>query len=188
MPEKTEKEKMLDGELYLATDLELTQMNITALDLLYEFNHSHPQELQKRQDIIIQLFDRVGKNFTIRPPFYCDYGCNISAGDNLYINYDCTILDCNRVDIGNNVLIAPKVQIYTAHHPIDLDTRLTTKELASPITIGDNVWLGGGSIICPGVTIGDGVTIGAGSVVTHDIPNNVVAVGNPCRVIKSLTA
>ncbi len=117
MPEKTEKEKMLDGELYLATDPELTQMNITVLDLLYEFNHSHPQELQKRQDIIIQLFDRVGKNFTIRPPFYCDYGCNISAGDNLYINYDCTILDCNRVDIGNNVLIAPKVQIYTAHHP-----------------------------------------------------------------------
>lgn len=106
------------------------------------------------------------------------------AGENLYINYDCTILDCNTVHLGNNVLLAPKVQIYTAYHPTDPQLRLSGKELAAPVTIGDNVWLGGGVIVCPGVAIGSNVTIGAGSVVTKDIPDNVVAVGNPCRVIK----
>ncbi|MGL5079088.1 MAG: sugar O-acetyltransferase, partial [Waterburya sp.] len=100
------------------------------------------------------------------------------------INYDCTILDCNKVHIGNNVLLAPKVQIYTAYHPTDPEVRLSGKELAAPITIGDNVWLGGGAIVCPGVTIGSNVTIGAGSIVTKNIPDNVIAAGNPCRVIK----
>ena len=186
MKEKTEREKMLNGELYLATDEELTRMHINARQLLHCFNFSHPDELKRQKKLIYGLFGNIGDNFTVRPPFYCDYGCHITAGDNLYINYDCTILDCNRVHLGNNVLLAPKVQIYTAYHPTNPETRLTGKELTSPVTIGDNVWLGGGVIVCPGVKIGNNVTIGAGSVVTKDIPDNVVAAGNPCRVIKEI--
>jgi len=186
MNEKTEREKMLEGELYLPIDEELTRMHLKARELINQFNLSLPREVSQQTQIIKRLFDSIGANFTIRPPFYCDYGCHISAGDNLYINYDCTILDCNRVYLGNNVLIAPKVQIYTGYHPTDPQIRLTGKELAAPIVIGDNVWLGGGVIVCPGVTIGDNVTIGAGSVVTKNIPSNVVAVGNPCRVAKKI--
>ena len=184
MMPKTEREKMLDGELYLASDRELTKMHLKARRLLHQFNSSQPQDVSQRIQIARRLFGNIGDRFTVKPPFYCDYGCHIIAGDNLYINYDCTIVDCNMVYLGNNVLIAPKVQIYTAYHPTDPQTRLSQKELAAPITIGDNVWLGGGAIVCPGVTIGNNVTIGAGSVVTQDIPNNVVAVGNPCRVVK----
>lgn len=186
MNRKTEREKMLAGELYLATDEELTKMRFVASRLIHDFNFSQPHELNKRQDIICELFGKIGSNFTVRPPFYCDYGCYINAGDNLYINYDCTILDCNRVRLGNNVLLAPKVQIYAGYHPTNPAIRLSGKELADSVTIGDNVWLGGGVIVCPGVTIGSKVTIGAGSVVTKDIPEGVVAVGNPCRVIKML--
>ena len=186
MNQKTEREKMLDGELYLATDEELTQMHFQARRLLHEFNFSASERVKQRQNIISSLFGNIGNNFTVRPPFYCDYGCHIFAGDNLYINYDCTILDGNTVHLGNNVLLAPKVQIYTAFHPIDPTTRLSTLELTAPVIVGDNVWLGGGVIVCPGVTIGSNVTIGAGSVVTKDIPDNVVAVGNPCKVIKSV--
>lgn len=186
MKEKTEREKMLANELYLATDSELAAMNRKARQLLYEFNHSRPEEIQQQQQIILNLFAKIGSNFTIIPPFYCDYGCHIFAGENLYINSDCTILDCNTVHIGDNVLIAPKVQIYAAYHPINPEIRLSGKELAAPVKIGNNVWIGGGAIICPGVTIGDNITIGAGSVVTKDIPDNVVAVGNPCRVIKTV--
>ncbi|MGD1919444.1 MAG: sugar O-acetyltransferase [Pleurocapsa sp.] len=186
MRDKTEREKLLDGELYLSTDAELTAMNISARQKLHYFNSFAPKEIDKQQEIVFSLFAKIGFNFTIRPPFYCDYGCHIIAGDNLYINYDWTILDCNMVYLGNNVLIAPKVQIYTAYHPIDPQVRLSGKELAAPVNIGDNVWLGGGVIVCPGVTIGNNVTIGAGSIVTKDIPNNVVAVGNPCRVIKKV--
>ncbi|MEM8719629.1 MAG: sugar O-acetyltransferase [Cyanobacteria bacterium P01_G01_bin.39] len=184
MKQKSEREKMLDGELYLATDAELTGMHFHARKLIHQFNFSDYSKNSDRSSILSSLFGRIGANFTLKPPFYCDYGCHIFAGNNLYINYDCTILDCNYVYLGNNVLLAPKVQIYTAHHPTDPQTRLTGKELASPVIIGDNVWLGGGVIVCPGVTIGNNVTIGAGSVVTKDLPNNVVAAGNPCRVIK----
>jgi maltose O-acetyltransferase len=184
MPEKTEKEKMLNNELYLATDAELTRMQSRANQLIHRFNISAPDATQQQQ-IISQLLGRIGTNFWIRPPFYCDYGCHIFAGDNLIINFDCTILDCNEVYLGNNVLLAPKVQIYTAYHPTDPNLRLSGKELAAPVTIGDNVWLGGGVIVCPGVSIGSNTTIGAGSVVTKDIPSNVVAVGNPCQIIKA---
>ena len=183
---KSEREKMLNGELYLATDKELTRMHFKARQLLHTLNFSHPKEVNQQIGTVKGLFGRIGANFTVRPPFYCDYGCHIFAGDNLYINYDCTILDCNKVHLVNDVLVAPKVQIYTAYHPTDPEIRLTGKELASPVVIGDNVWLGGGVIVCPGVTIGSNVTIGAGSVVNKDIPNDVVAVGNPCRVIKSV--
>ncbi len=186
MKEKTEREKMLNNELYLATDRELATMQLKAQKLLYKLNFCPPDKLDEQKETIIRLFGKIGANFTIRPPFYCDYGSHISAGDNLYINYDCIILDCHQVCLGNNVLLAPKVQIYTAYHPTNPELRLSGKELAAPVTIGNNVWLGGGVIICPGVRIGSNVTIGAGSIVTKDIPDNVVAVGNPCRVIKTV--
>ena len=183
---KSEREKMLGGELYLATDAELTRMHSYARKLTHKSNLSDYSENSDRSPIIDSLFGKIGSNFTVKPPFYCDYGCHIFAGHNLYINYDCTILDCNYVHLGDNVLFAPKVQIYTAYHATDPKIRLTGLELAAPIVIGDNVWLGGGVIVCPGVTIGNNVTVGAGSVVTKDLPDNVVAAGNPCRVIKSL--
>ena len=186
MTKKTEREKMLNNELYLATDPELATMQLEAQKLFYSLNCSRPDELTKQKKIILRLFGKIGTNFTIRPPFYCDYGCHIFAGDNLYINYDCTILDCNYVYLGDNVLLAPKVQIYGGYHPTNPKLRLSGRELAAPVTIGDNVWLGGGVIVCPGVSIGDNVTIGAGSVVTKDLPSNVVAVGNPCRVVKTV--
>jgi maltose O-acetyltransferase len=186
MNDKTEKEKMLNNELYLATDRELAIMQLKAQQLLYKLNFCSPDKLDEKKNIILHLFGKIGANFSIRPPFYCDYGCHIFAGDNLYVNYDCVILDCNQVHLGNNVLLAPKVQIYTGYHPTNPKIRLSGKELAAPITIGNNVWVGGGVIVCPGVSIGNNVTIGAGSIVTKDIPDNVVAVGNPCRVVKTV--
>lgn len=183
---KTAREKMLDNEPYMATDPELEGMYKKAQDLLRAFNLSLPDENGKRREIVQDLFGSIGQVFEVKPPFRCDYGCHIYAKENLYINYDCIILDCNKVCIGNNVLLAPKVQIYTAYHPLDPETRRSGLEMAAPITIGDDVWIGGGAILCPGVKIGNNTTIGAGSVVTKDIPANVVAAGNPCRVMRSL--
>jgi maltose O-acetyltransferase len=183
---KTEREKMLANEPYIANDPELEEMMLKAQTLLHTFNLSLPTESQKRREIIRSLFGSVGQKFDIRPPFYCDYGCHIYVKENLFINYDCMILDCNEVLIGSNVMFAPKVQIYTAYHPVDVEMRRVALEMAAPITIGDDVWLGGGVIVCPGVTIGNNTTIGAGSVVTKDIPANVVAVGNPCKVLRRL--
>ena len=183
---KTEREKMLANEPYLSTDPELVAMRQVTQRRLYALNMAAPDNLAQRQDILRSLFDKLGAGFEINPPFYCDYGGHIRAGKNLYINVNCTILDCNWVTIGDNVLIAPSVQIYTAYHPTDPTTRMTGVEMAAPITIGNNVWLGGGAIICPGVTIGDNSSIGAGSVVTKSVPANTVAVGNPCRVIRQV--
>jgi maltose O-acetyltransferase len=182
---KSEKEKMLAGDLYNAADEELSKEREYARNLTFEFNHTSPSEKEKRQEIIKQLIIAKGF-FNIEVPFNCDYGYNIQVGDNFYANYGCIILDVNKVTIGDNVLLAPNVQIYTATHPVDPMERLTGKEFAKPIAIGNNVWIGGGAIICPGVKIGDNVTIGAGSVVTKDIPDNVIAAGNPCRVIKNI--
>ena len=184
---KTEREKMLANELYLSlNDPELQMMMVAAQELLYPFNHARPDEDETRAEIIRKLFGSIGANFIIKPPFVCDFGCHIYAKDNLFINYDCIILDCNEVRFGHNVMLAPRVQIYTAYHPLDPAMRRSGLELAAPITIGDDVWIGGGAIICPGVTIGDRTTIGAGSIVTRDIPADVVAVGSPCRVIRKL--
>lgn len=177
---------MLANQPYRAADPELVEMRLAAQRLLYTFNQSAPDDGQKRQAALRSLFHTLGSGCEIMPPFHCDYGCHIEAGDNLYINVNCTILDCNRVVLGNDVLLAPNVQIYTAYHPTDPAVRKTGVEMAAPITIGNNVWIGGGVIICPGVTIGDQVTIGAGSVVTRPIPANVVAVGNPCRVVRTV--
>lgn len=183
---KSEREKMLAGEPYVAADPELGELSMRAQTLLHAFNSSHPSEAERRREIIRGLFGAVGSNFEIRPPFFCDYGAHIYAGDNLFLNFDCVILDCNVVRIGSNVLVGPKVQIYTALHPLEPETRRTLVEMASPVQIGDDVWIGGGAIICPGVTVGAGSTIGAGSVVTRDVPERVFAAGNPCRVIRAL--
>jgi maltose O-acetyltransferase len=185
--EKTEKQKMLAGELYLAEDAELTAERKQASRLLQNYNSTTQEQQEERQQILQELLGKLGQKATILPPFQCDYGSNIFAGKSLFINYGCVILDCNTVHIGDNVLCAPYVQIYTAYHPTEPEIRLSGRELAAPIKIGNNVWIGGGAIICPGVTIGDNTTIGAGSVVVKDIPENVVAAGNPCRVIRSVS-
>jgi maltose O-acetyltransferase len=184
--QKTEKQKMLAGELYLASDPELAAEMLQAASAVRVYNTSEVGDRPTRTKILQALFGSIGSNPIVVPPFHCDYGNNIHAGDNLYMNYGCVILDCNRVHIGDNLLCGPYVQIYTASHPLDPTERLTGRELSAPITIGNNVWIGGGAIICPGVTIGDNTTIGAGSVVVKDIPANVLAVGNPCRVVRSL--
>ncbi|PIG91001.1 sugar O-acetyltransferase [Gloeocapsopsis sp. IPPAS B-1203] len=181
---KTAREKMLANEPYIAIDPELESMHKKAQNLLHTFNLSLPEESELRRAIVQKLFGSVGQVFEVKPPFRCDYGCHIYAKENLYINYDCMILDCNKVYLGNNVLLAPKVQIYTAYHPLDAEMRRSGLEMAAPIAIGDDVWIGGGAIICPGITIGNNTTIGAGSVVTKDIPANVVAAGNPCRIMR----
>lgn len=185
--EKTEKDKMLAGELYLAADAELVADRKRARRLTRVYNNTTEEETEKRRQILTELFAKVGANVEIEPPFYCDYGSNIYVGDKFYMNFGCVILDCNKVEIGDSVLCGPYVQIYTAYHPISPEIRLTGKELAAPVKIGDNVWIGGNVIICPGVTIGDNTTIGAGSVVVKDIPANVVAAGNPCRIIRNLS-
>ena len=187
MSEKTEKQKMLAGELYLADDVELTNDNKRASLLLKQYNSTTVEDTEIRLQILKELFGKVKEKIQIVPPFHCDYGSNIYVGDEFYMNYGCVILDCNTVHIGDNVKCAPYVQIYTAYHPTNPQIRQTKKELAAPINIGNNVWIGGGAIVCPGISIGDNTTIGAGSVVVKDIPANVIAVGNPCKVIRSVS-
>ncbi len=182
----TEREKMLAGELYLASDPELTAGRQRARRLTRLYNATTEEEEVTRTQILEELFGSVGNGAFIETPFRCDYGDNIQAGTRFYVNFGCIILDCAPVRIGNDVKFGPNAQIYTAYHPVDAQTRIAGPELAAPITIGDRVWLGGGVIVCPGVTIGENTTIGAGSVVTKDIPANVVAVGNPCRVLRQL--
>ena len=184
MNSKTEKEKMLGGELYLAFETELFEERQAAINLVYAFNNLHPSKAEERKELIKKLFGTVGENFWVEQRFHCDYGYNIHIGDNFYANVGCTILDCAPVTIGNNVLLAPNVSLYTAGHPTNNEQRVAGLEYAHPIKIGNNVWIGGGVIVLPGVTIGDNTIIGAGSVVTKDIPAKVIAVGNPCRVIK----
>lgn len=187
MVEKTEKQKMLAGELYLAADPQLVSERKRSRHLTKMYNDTTEEDLERRSQIIKELFGEAGSGIEIEPPFYCDYGSNIYTGDRFYANFGCVILDCNTVHIGQDVMLAPYVQIYTAYHPTEPNLRLADLEYAAPVKIGDNVWIGGGAIICPGVTIGNNTTIGAGSVVVKDIPANVVAVGNPCRTMRHLS-
>jgi len=182
----SEKQKMLAGEPYLASDPELAAERLRARKLTGDYNSTGEDEPDRRVHILHDLFGHLGPGVEIEPPFHCDYGKYICAGRRFYANFGCVILDCNRVTIGDDVLFGPYVQVYAAYHPVDPDIRLTRQELSAPVTIGDNVWIGGGAIILPGVTIGPGATIGAGSVVTGDIPANVVAAGNPCIIKKHL--
>ncbi len=183
---KTEREKMLAGELYDASDSELVAERLRARRLLYVYNHSTPDELDKRTAILQDLFGMLKTPVEIEPPFYCDYGSNIYAGERLYMNFGCVVLDCGEVRIGDGVLCGPYVQIYGAYHTTEPEIRKKRLELGAPVHIGNNVWIGGGAVIGAGVRIGDNTTIGAGSVVVRDVPANVVAAGNPCRILKRL--
>lgn len=182
----TEKEKMLAGELYFAADPQLVEERLRCRRLIRAFNDHDPADEAGRVGALKMLFERFGEKSQIEPPFHCDYGSNISMGARCFVNFQCVILDCARVEIGDDVFMAPGVHIYTATHPVDPEERVSGFEFARPVRIGSKVWLGGGAIILPGVTIGEGSTIGAGSVVRQDIPARVVAAGNPCRVVRTL--
>lgn len=183
----TEKEKRDCGILYDANNDEaLGAEMISCKDKCFRYNSLAPSETEKRRELIKELFGKTAENFTVLAPFWCDYGYNIEIGDNFFANHNCVILDGAKVRFGNNVFIAPNCGFYTAGHPIDGARRNAGLEYAYPITVGDNVWIGGGVQVMPGVTIGSNSVIGGGSVVTHDIPPNVVAVGNPCRVLRKI--
>ena len=183
----TEKEKMLAGELYNATDAQLIKELNETKDVIHEYNQIMPTDLEQRRQVLMSLLGLVGDDKVfINQPFYCDYGKHIRVGKRFFANFNFTVLDEALVTIGDDCFVGPNVAIYTACHSTDPVERNSRREWALPVTIGDNVWIGGNVTILPGVTIGDNVTIGAGSVVTHDIPSNVIAVGNPCRVIKNL--
>ena len=190
----SEKEKMLAGQLYDCGDKELLDRWHKAKDLVRDYNQTDSANLEEKERILNELLGGRGKNLWITAPFNVDYGENIYFGNNCEVNMNCTFLDDNKIVIGNNALIAPNVQIYTAFHPTNADDRFGKpkedgsfefcKTRTAPVVIGDNVWIGGGAVILPGVTIGDNVVIGAGSVVTKNIPSNTVACGNPCRVMR----
>jgi len=183
----TERERMLAGALYDAGEETLVAARQNARRLTRLINQTTEEELDRREALFRELFGSIGEDFFIEPTFRVDYGCNIRIGNAFYANFDCIILDVAPVTIGDNVFFAPRVSLYTAKHPIDAAVRNSGLELASPIRIGSNVWVGGNTVINPGVTIGDNVVIGAGSVVTRDIPSNCVAVGVPCRVLRPIT-
>lgn len=184
----SEKDKMLAGELYMASDPELKAGHLHAQAVLARFNATAATESALRREILAGLFAHLGADVVVKPTFRCDYGYNISIGARSFLNFDAVLLDCNRITIGEEVQIAPGVHIYTATHPLDAATRRSGAEFALPVTIGDGVWLGGGVIVCPGVTIGENTVVGAGSVVARDLPANCLAVGNPCRVVRTLDA
>ena len=183
---RTEKEKMLAGDLYDAFTSEILGERARCKEMVYDFNMSRPSEGKKRDDILKALFGAFGSNSFIETPLQCDYGSNVYWGKNSFANHNLVILDTCPIHVGDFVLMGPDVKLYSATHPVDPQKRLDGQEYGKPIRIGNNVWIGGGAIIVAGVTIGDNSVIGAGSVVVKDIPANVVAVGNPCRVIKPL--
>ncbi|MCD7977318.1 MAG: sugar O-acetyltransferase [Tannerellaceae bacterium] len=191
---RTEKEKMLAGEPYYAADPELVTRWHKAKRLMKEYYNTDTEDIEKLDSILSELLGSKGENVWITAPFMVDYGENIHLGNNIEINLNCVFLDCNTITIGDNSGIGPNVQIYAVGHPVNPSERLSEihqgfsfwVNTTGPVTIGKNVWIGGGSVILPGVTIGDNTTIGAGSVVTKSIPSNCLAAGNPCRVIRNL--
>ncbi|APD07700.1 maltose O-acetyltransferase [Flavobacteriaceae bacterium UJ101] len=191
----TEKEKMLQGKPYNTRDPELIQLYHHARKLTLQYNTLDSKDSEKRIEILQNLLGTAGKNIWIETPFHCDYGKLIHIGRNTVVNMNCVFLDDNKIRIGEDCLIAPSVQIYTATHPIKASDRILSNPKpnqasfvtsSKPVTIGNRVWIGGGSIILPGVKIGNNTTIGAGSVVTKNIPDNVLAFGNPCKVVQEL--
>ncbi|HEX6227157.1 MAG TPA: sugar O-acetyltransferase, partial [Chryseolinea sp.] len=180
------KEKMLQGELYNALDKELANDRLQTRLLIKQLNETREDDVKGRSRALNLLIPNAGTGLWLQPPFYCDYGYNILAGENVFFNFNCVVLDVTYVTIGSRTLFGPNVQIYTATHPIHYRERASGLEYAKPIAIGEDTWIGGSVVICPGVTIGDRCVIGAGSVVTKDIPSDVFAAGNPCRVIRTL--
>ncbi len=182
-----EEEKMLAGEIYNANyDEELIKERIEVKDKCFEYNNIKPSNIEGRTKLLKEILGKYKETFYIEQPFICDYGYNIKIGKNFYANHNLVILDGNKVEFGDNVFVAPNCAFYTAGHPLDYKERNKGLEYAKPIKVGNNVWIGGNVTVLPGVSIGDNVVIGAGSVVTKDIPSNVIAVGNPCRVIKEI--
>ncbi len=194
---KTELDKCMAGQWYDCHDSIFLGLKNKARHLLAEYHSLSYDQREEKRKLLQEMFGSIGTNVSVGDSFICDYGCNIHVGNNVSINMNCTFVDCNKITIGNNVLIASNVQIYTAAHPIELNERLTPdwtsdsneyfcRTYALPITIEDGCWIGGGVIILPGVSIGKGCVIGAGSVVTKDIPANSLAVGNPCRIMRTI--
>lgn len=185
---ETEKMKAREGRLYDANyDAELLAERAACADLLYTFNQMPPSMAGERKAVLRRLLGRVEENFAILPPFHCDYGYNIEVGENFFMNTGCVVLDGAKVVFGDNVFVAPHCGFYTAGHPLDAERRNRGLEYAYPITVGNDVWIGGHVCVLPGVSIGEGSVIGAGSVVTKDVPPHVLAAGNPCRVIREIT-
>ena len=183
---KSELQKLKDGELYDYTDPEVRAAHIRAVELCDEYNETKRTETEKRERILRELFGSLGENALIEKNIRIDYGFNVHAGDNFFCNYDCVFLDCAPITFGNNVFIAPQCGFYAVNHPLEADLRNSGVETGVPITVGDDVWIGGGVKVMPGVTIGSNVVIGGGSVVVKDIPSDSLAVGNPARVVKSI--
>lgn len=186
MSAKTEKEKMISGELYNAADSELVQDRLHARRLTRLFNQTLESEAKQRKAILKELLGTVGSTVYVEPSFRCDYGYNIHLGENFYANFDCVFLDVSEIRIGDNCLMGPSVHIYTAGHPLNVEERISGAEFGKPVTIGSNVWIGGRVVINPGITIGNNAVIASGSVVTRDVPDNVVVGGNPARIIKAV--
>jgi maltose O-acetyltransferase len=182
----TEREKMLRGDPYLSSDPELVAARVHARRLWLRYNALDPEAAAERRDTLEQLVGAAGPNVDIQAPFYCDYGAQIFIGADVFMNFDCVFLDCAAITIGAQTQLGPAVQLYTATHPLDAAERVSGLESARPIVIGRRVWIGGGTIVLPGVTIGDDTVVGAGSVVTRDLPAGVVAAGTPCRVLRPL--
>jgi acetyltransferase-like isoleucine patch superfamily enzyme len=184
----TEWEKAQYGYLYDANyDAEIVEARARCADLCFMFNNCKPSDAEKQEEILHQILGKITGNLVVTAPFYCDYGINISVGDNFYTNHNCTILDGAKVEFGDNVFIAPNCVFSTAGHAIDHQQRSQGLEIARPIMVGNDVWIGANVSVLPGVTIGDNTIIGAGSVVNKDIPSNVIAVGNPCKVMRKIT-
>ena len=182
-----QKERMLAGLPYKAWLDGLAEERLENKKRIYKYNNLPPEAEKEQEELIKEILGKTGENVHIEAPFHCDYGYNIEVGENFFANYNLTVLDVGKVKIGKNAQIAPNVSIYTAGHPIHPDSRNSGYEYGIEVTIGDNVWIGGNVCIMPGVTVGDNVVIGAGSVVTKDIPDSVIAVGNPCRVVRAIT-
>lgn len=185
--EKTAKQKMITGELHQPSGKELALDRLRAREQMRIFNNLEPSKIKQRAQILKSLFAKTTNRLYVEPPLHIDYGFNISVGDNFYANFNLTILDSAPVTIGDNVMFGPNVSLFTPGHPIDADYRNKAWEYAKPITVGDNVWIGGNTVVNPGVSIGDNTVIGSGSVLTKDIPANVVAAGNPCKVLRPIS-
>lgn len=180
------KERMKSGKIYFCTDEELAKEQLRRLDRLYDFNQTRPSEMPKRMTLLKEILAEVGENCYVEPPLHANWGCHTHFGNNVYANFNLTLVDDTDIYVGDSVLFGPNVVVAVAGHPVDPELRRKVAQFNLPVHIGNNVWIGAGAIILPGITIGDNSVIGAGSVVTKDIPANVVAVGNPCRVLREI--